>query len=161
MMRLFLIRLQRGTTVLIALILAFYVASYLLVAGFGLFGGDGLGAPADVIAKSLVVAIPVMVVAGTLAAIPALILIVLAETQEWRVWSVHLLAGGAVGGMTGLAAAGGGPVVATMFAGSAAGAAGGLVYWALAGRKAGIARQRGAKQDSTTPPGDVSPNGPA
>ena len=133
-------RIGRGTRILIGLILATYAASYVVSVGFGL-AEPGSNTPADILVKSLVIAVPIMIVAGTFAAIPMLIVVAIAEARGWRSLVVHLAAGAAIGTATGLIAAGAsGEALGGMLAGVLAGMLGSVVYWAIAGRRAGMLR---------------------
>jgi hypothetical protein len=133
----FLARVQRGTIILIGLIIATYAGSYIVSIQLGLFS-DGPGAIGEILIKSLVIAIPIMIGAGTIAALPALVIIAIAELRGWRSLSKHVAAGGFIGLVTGLAATGGqdGSLEA-MIAGVLAGLCGSFFYWAIAGRNAG------------------------
>jgi hypothetical protein len=131
-------RIQRGTMILIGLIIATYVASYMVSIFFGL-AQPGTNTAGDILIKSLVIAIPIMIVAGTIAAIPALIIVAIAEFRGWRSLPIHISAGGVVGLMTGVVAAGASQdALFGMLGGLAAGMVGSVVYWGIAGRKAGL-----------------------
>jgi hypothetical protein len=98
------------------------------------------GEPAgDFVAKLLLVGLIGSMFVGAVVAIPALVMIVMAEAFSWRSLILHLLVGAGIGFVAFLAGIGGEPPVAgqELQLGAAAGATGGLVYWMIAGRRAG------------------------
>ncbi|MEM8878520.1 MAG: hypothetical protein AAGD23_11720, partial [Pseudomonadota bacterium] len=130
----FLQRLQRGTVILIGLIVATYVASYVISVALGVVA-SGVDSTGEILVKSIVIAIPVMIVAGTVIAIPALIIVAIAEFRGWRSLVIHFSAGGVVGLLTGLAVTGTSEdALLGMLGGLGAGVIGSTVYWAIAGR---------------------------
>ena len=101
-------------------------------------------------AKLVVLSLIASTFVGSVAAIPALIAIVVAEIFRWRSFVLHLVAGVAIGVVAFLTGIGGEPPVATqdLAVGGAAGAVGGFVYWLIAGRGAGLMPQRQAAEPS-------------
>ena len=92
----------------------------------------------DRLPETLVLAAGVSAVAGGFGAVPALVAILVAEIFGWRSLILYLVAG-LVAGLTAAAATTPAPDMAVgtqIFL--AAGAVGGFVYWALAGRNAGL-----------------------
>ncbi|WP_034491551.1 hypothetical protein [Afifella pfennigii] len=93
----------------------------------------------DYLAKAGLISFVAAFVVGAVAGIPALLMILFAESFGWRSLLLHLLFGAGLGAaaiLLGIAAEP--PASArevTVFA--AAGAVGGFVYWLLAGRRAG------------------------
>ncbi|MBI2720056.1 MAG: translation initiation factor IF-3 [Rhizobiales bacterium] len=82
-------------------------------------------------------------IAVVMVALPAALCIVLAEFFGWRTLWLHLLLGGLLGaGMARLIDHGTGFGLRTTIALAVAGAVAGLVYWAIAGRKAGLRAPR-------------------
>ena len=133
--------IARLFTVLLAYLLACICAAIVFTIGllmpqFEAFAPDGV--PSVTIWS--VVFVAAMIIVGT-AALPALLVIALAEGFAWRSVVVY----GALGGVLALALTYGidfagylrGPVAHEREVLAASGIAGGLVYWALAGRKAG------------------------
>lgn len=93
---------------------------------------------ADVVGKALAVSILGAPFVGAVAAVPALIVIVLAETFGWRSLVLHLLIGVAIGMFALVLVGRGEPTHLTNGSvGAAAGAVGAVVYWLIAGRNAG------------------------
>ncbi len=98
----------------------------------------------DFAAKLLVISLVAAMLVGAVAGIPSLIVIVLAEAFGWRSLILHLVVGAGIGFVAFLAGIGGEPPATDgeLQLGAAAGAVAGFVYWAIAGRRAGIARQK-------------------
>jgi hypothetical protein len=95
-------------------------------------------------AETLVLVLGVAAVAGGLGALPALAAIVAAEVFGWRSLLFHLVAGGGIGLAAHLLGPFGHDSITTADAQLflATGCVGGLVYWLVAGRSAGLATCR-------------------
>lgn len=80
---------------------------------------------------------------GGLVALPALVVIVLAELLSWRSVLAYLVAGGAAGLAANLLAYGGAGAISdsAVQLSMTAGVIGGLAYWLVAGRTAGGSRR--------------------
>jgi hypothetical protein len=91
-------------------------------------------------AKLVVASLAAATFVGSVAAIPSLLAIALAEIFGWRSFVLHLVAGTVIGLVAFLTGIGGAPPVASddLVVGGAAGAVGGFVYWLVAGRGAGF-----------------------
>ncbi len=97
----------------------------------------------DFVAKLIFISIIASMVVGAVAAIPALIMIIMAETFGWRSLILHLVFGVLIGLAAFLLGIGGATETReAVTLGGAAGAVGGFVYWLIAGRKAGLGQER-------------------
>lgn len=94
--------------------------------------------------EMLLLVFGVSAMAGGLAAVPALVAIVAAETFGWRSVLFYLVAGGAIGLAAHLLGPFGHEPISTADAQLflATGAVGGFAYWLIAGRTAGPGRAR-------------------
>jgi hypothetical protein len=122
----------------VAFIAAAFAASIVIVVSAGIdpAPGEPLG---EYVGKLFIVSAIASPFVGAIAFIPALIVIIPAEAFGWRSLTLHLLVGAGIG-FAALVADIGGPsdVQTDLTVGGGAGAVGGLVYWLIAGRRAGI-----------------------
>lgn len=122
----------------VAFIAAAFAASIVIVVSAGIdpAQGEPLG---EYVGKLFIVSAIASLFVGAIAFVPALIVIVLAEAFGWRSLTLHLLVGAGIGFVALLADIGGRSDAQTdLVVGGGAGAVGGLVYWLIAGRRAGI-----------------------
>jgi hypothetical protein len=127
-------------------IAASIAASAVIVLAAGV--SPNLGEPAaDFAAKLLLVGLIGAMFVGAVVAVPALVMIVLAEVFSWRSLILHLLFGAGIGFVAFLAGIGGEPPASAqeLQLGAAAGAVGGFVYWLVSGRRAGRRLGRDAR----------------
>ena len=100
----------------------------------------------DLAGKVLLVGAIAAMFVGAVAAVPALVMIVLAEAFGWRSLILHLVISAGIGFVAFLLGIGGEPPATSgeLQLGAAAGAVGGFVYWLVAGRRAGLRERRDA-----------------
>jgi len=110
----------------------------------------------ELLAKLVFLSFITSMFVGMIAGVPALIMIVLAEVFSWRSVILHLVVGAGIGFVAFLLGIGGEPPASAhdLRVGGAAGAVAGFVYWAIAGRSAGLGegRPEDAAVKSDTPP---------
>jgi hypothetical protein len=125
-----------------AFIAAAFAASIVIVVSAGIDPAPGEPL-SEYVGKLFIVSAIASLFVGAVAFIPALIVVVLAEAFRWRSLTLHLLVGAGVGFAALLADIGGPSDAQTdLVVGGGAGAVGGLVYWLIAGRRAGIGEGR-------------------
>lgn len=122
-----------------AYVAACIAAGLTVAAGLYDFGGDP-----DFVVRGFAVGAAIVIAgfAGAYAAIPMLVAIVFAEIFRWRSFFFWAPFGGAVGLASGLLRQTSTPDEATTMLCVAAGLVGGALYWAIAGRGAGIGAAR-------------------
>jgi hypothetical protein len=123
-----------------AFIAASIAASMVLVLSVGVepLASDTGG---DFAAKLFVVGLIGGMFVGAVAGVPALVVIILAEVFGWRSLILHLVIGAGIGFAVFLVDIGN-PESGDLSALGAAGAVAGFVYWLIAGRNAGVGRER-------------------
>lgn len=122
----------------VAFIAAAFAASIVIVVSAGIDPAPGEPLR-EYVGKLFIVSAIASLFVGAVAFVPALIVIVMAEAFGWRSLTLHLLVGAGIGFAALLADIGGPSGAQTDFVvGGGAGAVGGLVYWLIAGRCAGI-----------------------
>jgi hypothetical protein len=124
-----------------AFIAACFGAALVIVIGAGAEPNPG-ELSGDFAAKLIVIALIASMVVGAVAAVPALIMVLLAEAFGWRSLILHLIVGAGIGFAAFAVDIGGRSEVETDIAlGGGAGAVAGFVYWLIAGRNAGRNRR--------------------
>lgn len=134
--------------VLAGFFLAALAASGVLHLVFLAASGFKIGETPFVVLDSLWFSVPfTALIVASYVLFPAALFIVLAEALGWRGWHLHMLGGAIIGFACEflLMWRSGGPPEPDLFAMlAAAGAVGGLAYWAVAGRSSGLWRNAGS-----------------